>query len=110
MITTERAEKALEFLRDSAAKYGTLRGHQAFCEANLRRIKSLEMLTGGVDGESLGKQEARAYASESYMKAIMDLQNATADMETIRATREAADMTIRVYLTQASAAKQGLSL
>lgn len=96
------------FLRDSAQGYGEARGYQAFCDANLRRIKSLEMLA--ISEGSVADREARAYGSDAYLKAIQELQGATAAYETLRAQREAAVMTIEVYRSQNSARKQGLQL
>lgn len=95
----------MNYLRDSAERYGTARGHQAYCDANMRRVKALELL--GSDG-TLGEREAKAYASETYKVAMGDLQNATAEVETIRAKREAAVFTIEVWRSANSARKQGL--
>lgn len=105
MISESRVEKALEFLRDSAALYGQARGHAAYCEAQLRRIKALEMVArdGGV-----GEREAAAYASDAYKQAIEELRNATAESETLRAKRDAAEFTIEVWRSQSSARKQGI--
>lgn len=108
MISEERTEAAVEYLRDSAKRYGQARGYQAFADANLRRIKSLEMLA--ISEGSVADREARAYASAPYLQAIMELQNATADYETLRAKREAAVMTIEVYRSQNSARKAGINL
>lgn len=94
-------------MRDSAAQYGAARGHLAYCDANLRRVKSLEMVE--LEG-SIGDREARAYASEAYRQAIEDLEDATADYETLRAKREAAVMTIEVWRSQNSGRKQGVNL
>lgn len=105
MIDENRTEKAVEFLRDTAAEYGQLRGRVAFCEANLRRVKSLEML--GREG-GIGQREAEAYASPAYLAAMEDQQNAVADYETMRAKREAAAFTIEVWRSQASARKAGI--
>jgi hypothetical protein len=104
MISEQRVEMAVEFLRDTARDYGKARGHLAFCDANLRRVKALEMI--GKDG-SLGDREALAYASEAYKAAIEALENATADSETLRARRDAAEFTIEVWRSQFSAAKRG---
>ena len=109
-IATERAEKAVEYLRDSAEKYGKARGYQVYCEANLRRVKAMRMINGEDTDETMGMKEARAYASDEYTNAVIEYQNATADVECLRAKREAAQMTIEVWRSQASAAKQGLSL
>lgn len=104
-ISDDRAEAAVEFLRDTAERYGKARGYSAFTEANLRRVKALEMASraGGV-----GEREAAAYASTAYGAALEEYQNAVADYETLRAKREAAQMTIEVWRSQTSAAKAGM--
>ena len=104
-ISEERAEAAVEFLRDTADRYGKARGYSAFCEANLRRVKALEMASkaGGV-----GEREAAAYASTAYGEALEALQNSVADYETLRAKRDAAQMTIEVWRSQNSARKAGI--
>lgn len=105
MISEERAEAAVEFLRDTAERYGEARGYSEFCDANLRRVKALEMASkaGGV-----GEREAAAYASTAYGAALEDMQNAVADYETLRAKRDAAQMTIEVWRSQNSARKHGV--
>lgn len=107
MIDEGRWERAVEFLRDTAARYGKLRGHQVYCEANLRRVRSLELL---IAEGSLGEREAKAYASEMYKQAMEAYENATAETETLRAQREAAVYTIETCRSQNSARKQGVSL
>jgi hypothetical protein len=106
MISEERVEKAVEFLRDTAQRYGELRGHQAYCDASLRRIKSLQMLE--ITEGSLGEREAKAYASKAYHHVLMDLEDSTALVETLRAQREAAIYTIEIWRSQSSARKQGI--
>ena len=105
MIEEERCEKAVEFLRDTAEKYGNAKGYESFCEGNLRRVKSLQLLAS--EG-SLGEREAKAYASAEYKVALGELQNATAEYETLRALREAAAITVDVWRSQNSARKQGI--
>lgn len=104
-ISDERAEAAVEFLRDTAGRYGKARGYSAFCEGNLRRVKALEMASraGGV-----GEREAMAYASTAYHAALEELQNSVAEYETLRAKRDAAQMTIEVWRSQTSARKAGI--
>lgn len=104
-ISEERTEAAVEFLRDTAERYGKARGYQAFCEGNLRRVKALEMASkaGGV-----GEREALAYASTAYHAALEEVQNSVADYETLRAKREAAVLTIEVWRSQNSARKAGM--
>lgn len=107
MISDTRVEKAVEFLRDTSEQYGQLRGLCLYNDANLRRVKSLHMM----DSEgSLGQKEAAAYSSAAYLAAMEELKNATADMETLKAQRDAAEFTIDVWRSQNSARKAGVSL
>ena len=108
-IDTALTEKAVEYLRASAEKYGNARGYQAFCDANLRRVKAMRMLADESE-DTMGMKEARAYASVEYHNAITELQNATADVETLRAKRDAAELTIEVWRSLSSAAKQGINV
>jgi hypothetical protein len=105
MISETRVEKAVEFLRDSAAGYGKARGYLAFCDNNMRRVKSLHMC--GKPG-SVGDREASAYASPEYLQALEALEAATVEAETIRARRDAAEMTIEVWRSQNSSKRQGI--
>ena len=105
MISEARTEKAVEFLRDTAEKYGQARGYVSYCEGNLRRVKALEM-AGKAGG--LGDREAAAYASPAYCTALEALQNAVCEAETIKAQREAAELTIEVWRSQNSSKRMGV--
>ena len=105
MISEERCEGAVMYLRDSAEPYATARGHALYCDANLRRVKSLQMI--GKEG-TIAMLEAQAYASDEYSEAMDDLQKATCDMERLKALREAAVFTIECWRSQNSARKQGI--
>lgn len=105
MIDEAAVEKAADYLRASAQASGSARGRMAYCDGNLRRVKSLQMLEH--EG-SLGDREAKAYASDAYRKALEEIEDATAEYETIRAKREAAQYTIEVWRTQTSAKKAGV--
>ncbi len=107
-MTTDEAERAVLFLRDSAKRYGTLRGHEVYCDANLRRVKSIKMLA--IAEGSVADREAKAYASDEYLAAIVELQNATAAWETLRAQRDAAQHCIDMWRTQSSAKSKGIDL
>ena len=104
MISEDRVEAAVEYLRDTAKQYGQARGHALYAENNLRRVKALVMLeyTG-----SLGEREAQAYASDQYKEALQTMEDAVAESETIRALREAANYTIEVWRSQNSTRRQG---
>jgi hypothetical protein len=105
VVTDDQADSAVSYLRDTAEQYGKTCGRLAYLEGNLRRVKALEMLN--VKG-SLGDREAQAYASEAYKDALEQLENATADRETIRAKRDAAQCRFEQWRTQTSARKAGV--
>lgn len=105
MITEEEADRAVDYLRDSAQQCGQARASMVYREASLRRVKSLEMLAN--EG-SLGDREARAYASDQYREAVEAFRDATAEYETIRAYREAAQYKIEAWRTMTSARKAGI--
>lgn len=106
MVDETRAEAAVEYLRDTAKQYGQACGRMAYASANLRRVKALQMIEAPPG--SLGDREAFAYASEAYRAAMEDEQNATAERETLRATRDAAEFTFELWRSQNSARKAGV--
>ncbi len=108
MITEERAEAAVEYLRDTSELYGQTCGRQALAEMNLKRVKALQMIEAPPG--SVADRESFAYASKPYADAMEELQNATMERETVRARRQAAELTIEVWRSQYSARKAGVSL
>ena len=104
MISDDAAEKASEYLRDNAERYGQLRGRMEYATDNLRRVKSLVMLdmAGG-----LGERETQAYASEPYRVALEERRQAIEEYETERALRDAAIYRIEVWRSMTSARKYG---
>jgi hypothetical protein len=108
VISEERCEAAVLYLRDSAVPYATSRGHYLYAEADLRRVKSLYMTE--CKETTIALKEAEAYASDAYAEAMRRLQDATYDMEKLKALREAAVFTIEVYRSQNSARKAGINV
>jgi hypothetical protein len=94
-IDQERAEKAVEYLINTAAKLGSAKAGAIRAEAMLRHIKALEMRAS--DEKSASAQEREAYASDKYLAAIDELFAATRDAETLKAEREAAQATIEFW-------------
>lgn len=106
MISEDRVEAAVEYLRDHASTIGKARGRLMFAENSLRRVKAMNMPEEG----SIAERERAAYASDEYRAALEELRDAAVEYETIRALREAASMTIEVWRSQNSARKQGVNL
>lgn len=103
-IADDDAERASEYLRDNAAKYGQLKGRMEYATDNLRRVKSLVMLD--LEG-GLGDRETKAYASDQYHAAMLERREAVEDFETERALRDAAEYRIEVWRSQNAARRQG---
>jgi hypothetical protein len=106
MVTEERAEKAVEYLRDTAAQYGQMCGRMAYATSNLRRVKALQMIQAPPG--SVADRESFAYASDAYEAAMKDEQDATTERETLRAMRDAAEFTFELWRSQNSARKAGV--
>jgi hypothetical protein len=87
-MTEDDAEKATQYLVDTAYPYGKARARVALAEASLRRVKSLAMKASGETAVSA--QEREAYASDQYQAALDELFIATTEAEMMRAAREAA--------------------
>lgn len=104
MIQDDDAERASEYLRDNAERYGQLKGRMEYASDNLRRVKSMVML--GLDG-GLGERETKAYASPEYLAAIEERREAVEEYETERALRDAAVYRIEVWRSQNAARRQG---
>jgi tRNA A37 methylthiotransferase MiaB len=82
------ADKASQYLVDTALPYGRARARVAKAEAMLRHIKALAMKASGENAVSA--QEREAYASDTYRLAIDELFDATTEAEQMKAAREAA--------------------
>jgi hypothetical protein len=84
----ERAERAVQFLTDSAHEYGEAKALTVKTEAMLRHVKALAMKAS--DEKTASGQEREAYASDTYRLAIEALFEATRTAEALKAKREAA--------------------
>lgn len=92
MIDQERAEKATQFLIDTANDYGTAKAEALRCSNRLRHVKALAMKASGEN--SIGSQEREAYASHQYSEALEEEFEAVKSFEILKATRDAAAATI----------------
>lgn len=95
MIDPSRAQKAVQYLIDSAAEYGAAKAEAVRCDDMLRVIKALVMAQS--NQTSAAAQEREAYASERYQEAVNAKFEAVKASETLRAKREAAIQTIEAW-------------
>lgn len=94
-MTFEDAEKATQFLVDTAYPYGDARARVARSEAMLRHIKALAMKAS--DEKSAAAQEREAYASVQYLAAIDEVFEAVKAEARLKAAREAAVIKVEVW-------------
>ena len=104
MIEDDDAERASEYLRDNAKRYGQMKGRMEYASDNLRRVKALVMME--LDG-GLGERETKAYASDTYRAALEERRDAVTEYETERALRDAAIYRIEVWRSQNVARRHG---
>ncbi len=97
MIDQEAAERASQFLVDSAFKYGAARARMFKADKMLNHVKSLAFIHS--DAGTAAAREAEAYASQQYLDAIEELRAATEEAEKLKAAREAAEVRVDLWRT-----------
>jgi hypothetical protein len=104
MINFDRAEKAAEFIRDNAERYGQLIG---LCKSleHTRKIVFGKAFLNAV-GNNVAEREAKAHASPEFKAVVEDIQNAWAEKETIATKIKAAELTIELYRSGNAAIKR----
>jgi hypothetical protein len=102
MIDQDAAEKASQYLVDSAFKYGEARARMFKADKMLNHVRSIAFVHS--DATTAAAREAEAYASPEYLAAIEELRAATEEAEKLKAAREAAE--IRVDLWRTISARQ----
>ena len=95
-MTDEDAQKAIDFIRDSAPKYAEAKANRTYIEQYLRSKKSLLMAE---EAGTLGAQEMYAYAHPQYVELLLGLQVAVQEEERIKWQMEAAKLRFEHYKT-----------
>lgn len=93
----QEAQKATQYLVDSAFPYGDAQARKAKAEAMLRHVKAVAMKASGET--TVSAQEREAYASAQYLSAIETLFEETKEAERIKASREAARIKVDFWRT-----------
>lgn len=91
-MTEDEADRARQYLVDTAYPYAQAKARSTKADAMLRHIKAIAMKISGET--SVSAQEREAYASDQYKAAIDELEASTLETEKLRAGREAASITI----------------
>ncbi len=102
MISEQRVENAVEFIRDNADRLGELVGHCKGLEHQRKVAKAHAFLqTQG----TVVERESKAYASPEFKAITEDIEDAWAAKTTLETKLKAAELTIDVWRSQYS--KQG---
>src|SRR5258708_28474132 len=97
MISDEDIEKALDYLRDSSSKAAKARAERIYLDEYCKPLKATIMRENV--SESIGAQEARAYADPRYKTHLEALKAAVEVDEYVRFMRDAADAKVRAWQT-----------
>ncbi len=98
IVTDDEMEKALDWLRDSAAEIGAAKADAVRASHMVRVVKALVMKR--FNELSLAASEREAMASEEYRKALEEDAAAAGEYEKMRALRDAAALKIEAWRTE----------
>lgn len=101
MITDDEAERAVDFLRDSAERSARARAHRVFTEEYRKSMKAL-IMSHHDEASSIAQKEMLAYASEKYIAHLTEIKDAVFQDELMRAQREAAQAKISAWQTESA--------
>ena len=90
-----KAQKATQYLIDSAAEIAAAKTDLTKAENMLRVVKAMAMKHS--DEKSAAAQEREAYASPQYLSAVNELALVAGEYEKLRALREAAKQQIEFW-------------
>ena len=104
MISEERVEAAVEFIRDHANRLGYLIGHAKALEYQLKVVEAQNYLdaTGTIEA-----RRSKARSSPEYKAIIEEIENAWAEKATLETKLKAAELTIDVWRSQYSKMGKG---
>ena len=106
MISSDRAEKALEFLVSTDTKLAELEGELKNAEQRAEIEEQIAFLES--QGSNIREREAKAKTSAKYLAALSDVTRAEVDFKTLRYQRNSADILIGCWRTQESSRRQGV--
>jgi uncharacterized protein (DUF2252 family) len=100
VLTDDDIEKCVDYLRDNAIKAASAKANRIYLEEFRKTIKA-EIMRENED-ESLGAQEAIAYADPRYREHLNVMKDAIQEDERFRWMMVAAEAKIEAWRTQSS--------
>lgn len=105
MVTEQDAEKALDYLRDSAEEYARWRAAERHYENKLKSVEAGEFLEQ--DKGAVEAKRMAARASEAYTACLDDYHDAKYHAELLWAYRQAASAKVSFYQTIVKTQREG---
>ena len=105
MISSDRAEKALNFLVDSDHKLALLEGELRNAEQRADIQEQLGCLEA--TGSNIREREAKAKTEAKYLAALGDVTRAEIEYKTLRYQRASAEILIGMWRTAEASRRQG---
>lgn len=106
MITSDRVEKALSYLRDTSESYAKWKSRAKMLEYKLKIVEAQEALEVETGSQEYKKNMARV--SESYKQCLADFEEANVEYIKLESMRRAADLTVSYFQTAVRANGQGM--
>lgn len=109
MITDQDVDDALTLLLETEDKYAKAKADVIYAGEMRKVIKAMAMIAAEKKGhKTMAAQEREAYASREYRTHLDEIFNITLTMETTKAQRDRAHMTIEMWKTQSFNERQRL--
>lgn len=110
MITDQRAESAVMYIRNKASEYAKAKAERIQIEEFRKTLKARLMQKAQLEGaKTSAEQEREAYAATDYEKLLDGLKVAVETEEKIRWEMVAAQLTVEVWRTQSANARRELA-
>jgi len=107
IVTEAEVEKALDFLRDSAAQLGQIREEAIKADRYVDHVEAIKTLAS--DETSDSKRRADARSSQEWLSAVDEAARWAGELEKLRALRTAAEAKIEAWRTE-SATYRGMKI
>ena len=103
-ISDDRADKAVEFIRDNAERHGQIRTACILAEYKVKRARALAFLQSA---GTVAEREARSWLNADVVAATEEHANMEGDEVALRDFIKAADMTFEKWRTEQANQRRG---
>jgi hypothetical protein len=97
-MTEDDAQKAIDYIRDSAPIYAKAKAERTYIENYLKVVKATEMANS--DKKTLGDREIDAYMSMTYETQLQAMRQVVATEEELKYRMEAAKLRFEHWKVQ----------